>query len=129
MEIPHPTTHVLMTGPYSVQCYGSGSVGKFFGPSGSRYVIICTVPDLDLDPDPFLTPIFFGGLQRAGHSFASVAHFAFLRDSDLNPEIRQCSSRYGEEGEFWPEACIPCTVPVSYGFTNYYIYDDGLGLV
>jgi hypothetical protein len=34
-------------------------------------------------------PIFFGGVECVGHSFAYVVHFVFLRDVwiDLNPEI------------------------------------------
>ncbi len=40
MGIPHPTTHVLMTGPYSVQCCGSGSVSYLGLPDPVPFIYI-----------------------------------------------------------------------------------------
>jgi hypothetical protein len=37
--------------------------------------------------------IFFGGLERVGHSFAYVAHFVFLRDVWIRTQRADLASR------------------------------------
>jgi hypothetical protein len=41
----------------------------------------------------FFCCIFFGGLKFVGHSFASVAHFAFLRDVWIRIQRAAVASR------------------------------------
>ncbi len=60
------------------------------GPSGSCCRVKCWAGKCDVS---IFFCIFFGGLERVGHSFAYVAHFLFLRDVWIRNQRAAVASR------------------------------------